>query len=437
MTAPLALLGGPPTVTHQNAFRWPPVGDEELAAIQALLSTGELSYYGREGEVERLEDSFRRYLAVEHALAVSSGTAALHSAYFGIGLEPGDEVIAPTYTFLATVMPIFVTNGVPLLADAESDTGNISVEDIAARITPRTRAIVVTHLWGHPCDMRGIMDLARRNRLKVIEDCSHAHGASCHGRKVGTFGDVAIFSLQAKKLVSAGQGGILVTSDREIYERANLLGHFKVRCQQEVKTEKYRPFAGTGFGLNYRMHPFAAAMANIQLGNLDHYIEARHANLDRLSERLEGLPGIMPPITRNYVGCHALYSYKPLYDPAQMEDLPADVYVEALRAEGVDVERSETRPLHMEPIFQAETVPMRTHGDPSFLANAGERRRYRVGDFPGSERYASQALVLPPYTQPVPALIEQIGDAFEKVAAHRDRLIDQWRSTLSPARITV
>lgn len=429
MKSKLAICGGEPVVKEKATFSWPPVSELEVAQVNRLLRAGELSYYGREGEVERLEDAFRDYLGVRYALAVSSGTAALHSAFFGVGLGPGDEVIAPTYTFLATVMPVFVVNALPVLAEAEPDTGNIDPWQIEARITSRTKAIVVTHMWGHPCNMKAITRIARKHNLRLIEDCSHAHGAVCNGRQVGTFGDVAAFSLQAKKLVPAGQGGLLVTNDQEVYERAVLLGHFKVRCFQEVKSEKYRPFCGTGFGLNYRMHPLAAAIANVQFRELDRRIQGRQENLELLSEQLAGVPGIQVPVKKTYVDRHSYYSFKPLYKPWELQQLPVTLYVEALRAEGVEVEKSETLPLHLEPIFQTESHGMLSYDNPGSLVDGGKRQLYSEGSFPASELYASRALVLPPFTEPEPVLLAEYGMAFRKVAEGVDQL-RRWEGRL-------
>src|SRR5258708_1290783 len=208
----LALLGGKPVLRQHPSYTWPPITPQDAQLVADMVLRGELSYYGREGHARELEDKFAAYLGVQHCLATSSGTAALHSAFFGLGLEPGDEVVAPTYTFLATVMPLFVANGIPVLVDAERTTGNLDPAQLEQHVTDRTRAIVVTHLWGNPVDMLAVMDVARRHRLAVVEDCSHAHGARCNGRPVGTFGDVSVFSLQGKKLVAAGQGGLLVTN---------------------------------------------------------------------------------------------------------------------------------------------------------------------------------------------------------------------------------
>jgi len=292
MSTSLALFGGKPAVSHPPTYSWPPITESDIALVTQLLQRKELSYYGREGEVQELEDAFKSYFNVRYTLAMSSGTAALHSAFFGLGLGPGDEVLAPTFTFLSTVMPIFVVNALPILVDAETDTGNIDPVDIERRITSGTKALVITHMQGHACHMPAIMDLVRKYRLRLIEDCSHAHGASCQGQLLGTFGDASVFSLQGSKLVAAGQGGILLTNDQEIYERATLLGHFKVRAMEEVTSEKYRRFSGTGYGLNYRMHPLAAGLAKEQFKRLDTYLKGRNDNLLYLSSRLKGIPGI-------------------------------------------------------------------------------------------------------------------------------------------------
>lgn len=425
----LALFGGEPTVRQVPDTTWPPITDRDVHVVADMVRRGELSYYGRQGHTRELEDKFREYLGVRHALATSSGTTALHSAYFGLGLGPGDEVLAPTYTFLATVLPLFVVNAVPVLVDADPATGNIDPADLPRHITERTRAVVVTHLWGNPVDMHAVAGIARRYRLKVVEDCSHAHGAMCHGRKVGGFGDVAVFSLQGKKLVAAGQGGMLVTDDREIFERAVLLGHFKVRADQDVRSAPYRRYVDTGFGLNYRMHPLAAAIANGQLDRLEEYIAGRRGNLEHLSAGLATVPGIAPPVLGPHVDRHVYYSYKPSYRGDELDGLPMATYVAALRAEGVPIERYGTVPLHTEALFQDEAVPLISHGEPARCADPAPRRRYRDGDLPRSEAYARDLLSLPAFTAPARDTMDQIVAACQKVAARTDRLREHAAAT--------
>ena len=423
MRSSLALFGGPPVVTESTDFRWPPITPADIAAVTALLERGEISYYGREGEAAKLEEEFAAYIDVRHALSCSSGTAALHSAFFAIGLQSGDEVIAPTFTFLSTVMPLFVVNAVPVLVDCERDTGNIDPAAIESAITDRTRAIVVVHINGHPCDMEPIVAIARRRGLKLIEDCSHAHGAMYGDRRVGGIGDASIFSLQGSKLTAAGQGGLLLTPDQEIFERAVMLGHFRMRAFDDVTSPAYRAFAATGYGLNYRMHPLAAALARRQFQDLDAYIDGRTANLERLSARLTSIPGIEPPARKAYVTRHPYYNYKPLYEAEALGGLERRLYIEALRAEGAPVEDSTSLPLHCEHLFQVRDDGSRTYG------REPNRRVYAQGSLPNAEAYADRALRIPSYTAPRRALMDQIADAFEKVYEHRAALFERGRRT--------
>lgn len=430
MSVPLALLGGKPAVPHPPAYSWPPITNSDTALLVQLLQRKELSYYGREGVVRELEEAFKVYFNVRYALAMSSGTAALHSAFFGVGLGEGDEVLAPTFTFLSTVMPIFVVNALPILVDAEPDTGNIDPADIERRITPQTKAVVITHMQGHACNMTRIMDLVRTYRLTLIEDCSHAHGASHQGRLLGTFGDASVFSLQGSKLVAGGQGGILLTNDQEIYERATLLGHFKVRAAEEVTSEKYRDFSGTGYGLNYRMHPFAAGLANEQFKRLDTYLNGRNENLLYLSSCLKDIPGIAPPVVRDYVTRHGWFTYRPIYKPHELKGLSLETYLKALQAEGVSIQKATSTPLHLEPLFQVEDDHSHTYGR-SGHAYKSIRHRYRKGDLPQSEQYTQATCTIPPFTEPMPAIMDQFGEAFRKVAEHAHLLRNYERSDSS------
>ena len=419
--ATLALLGGAPTVTEPTDFVWPPITAADVRAVTALLERGELSYYGREGEVEALENAFGAYIGVPFTLACSSGTAALHSAFFGLGLEAGDEVIAPTFTFLSTVMPLFVVNAVPVLVDCEPDTGNIDPAVIEAAITPRTRAVVIVHVNGHACDMEPIVDLCRRRNLRLVEDASHAHGGTWNDVKVGSFGDVSVFSLQGAKLTAAGQGGLMLSADREIFERAVLLGHFRNRSFDDVSSDEYRAYGTTGYGLNYRMHPLAAALARRQFEDLDAYIEGREANLGLLSEGLATVAGVDPPARRPYATRHPWFNYKPLYDADALDGLDRRLFIDALRAEGAPVGDSTSVPLHCEHLFQVGDDRSRTYG------RHANRRVYAPGDLPNAETYAERALRIPTYTEPRTRLIEQIVEAFEKVSRLRGYLLSQAR----------
>lgn len=415
----LATLGGPPVFREPIVHRWPVIPEEDVADVADLLRRAEISYNGREGEVRRLEDEVRDQLGVRYALATSSGTAALHSAYFGLGLRAGDELLAPTFTFLSTALPAFVCNAVPVLVDADPATGNIDPADIEHRVTPRTKAIVVTHLAGHSCDMAPILDVARRHGLAVVEDAAQAQGGSYESAPLGSIGDVGIFSFERKKLVPGGEGGMLVTNRQDVYERACLLGHFRERCEEELRDPRLVPYAGTGFGLNYRMHPVAALLARKQLGRLAAVVEAREQRLRRLSDLLREVPGIEPPTVRDYVTRHAWYSYLPLYRGDELGGLPTELFVRAVQDEGVPLARPKSPPLHLEAIFQAPE-------DAMFTAPGVRRPVYRAGDFPASERYAARVLRLPAFTAPESdGWLDGIAEAFAKVAAAADELRDR------------
>lgn len=320
-------------------------------------------------------------------------------------------------------MPLFVTNLVPVLVDVDRTTGNIDLDDIERHITDRTRALVIVHLWGNPVDMTAVLDIAWRHHLRVVEDCSHAHGARCNGQPVGTFGDVSVFSLQGKKLVAAGQGGILVTADDEIFERAVLLGHFNVRSYEEVHSAALAPYSYAGFGLNYRMHPLAAAIASRQMDRLDSYVADRNRNFGHLSTALQDMPGIAPPVTGPHVDLHAYYTYKPTYRADQLGGLPIERYLAAVRAEGVPLDRYDLRPLHLLEVFGEQEPPFVSHGRPEILATGGKRRAYGPGDFPGAEAYVATLMSLPAYTEDVRSALDEFVGAFEKVARHADQLL--------------
>jgi dTDP-4-amino-4,6-dideoxygalactose transaminase len=423
-SARLALFGGDSAIPPGTNFpcKWPVITEGDLARVSGALARSEISYDASEGLVAELEEAFKARLNRPYALATSSGTAALHSAFFAVGLEPGDEVIAPSYTFLATVMPIVACNATPVLADAEPDTGNIDLAHAETLVTTRTRAIVVTHLNGHPVDMTRAVEFARRYNLALIEDGSQAHGAVADHTEVGTRGDVAAFSLQGRKLVAAGEGGILVTSNRLFYERAVMLGHFDARSKQEVLSAPLKPFARLGFGLNYRMHPLGAALAIGQLERLDDNLAKRSVNFDALDVALSPVPGVGAAPRRPYVARHGCYSYQPVYDAEELDGLPRRVFVAALRAEGVPITVPTSPPLHLEPFFTAASTGIRT-----FVVSPG-RPLYRAGQLPNSESYVNSALRLPAFPEPLGlGLIEGIKHALNKVSRSVGELHDYVR----------
>lgn len=409
----LAILGGARKVrTPHPHFRWnTPIAKYRDEVISYLLNDGPLSIDGRKGIIAELENRFAEYHGVKYALLTSSGTTALHSAFFGLGITEGDEVIAPVYTFLATVTPVFHCGAIPILCECRGDNGNIDVTQIEQLITAKTKAIVINHQWGHPVDIAELRAIAERRSLGFLEDCSHALGATYFGRKVGTFGDVACISLQANKLIYAGEGGVLLTNSREIYERAVLLGHYRKRTQ-EVLSEALRHLAETGYGMKYRIHPLGAVLANAMLKDVDELIGMRNENLQYFAKGLQQISGIEPPSIGEGLTWGAHYGFKPRILLEDFQGISRTTYVKALAAEGVEVKVPGSKPLNLYPLFQRESLDLHNLRTLS----------YKSGDFPEAESYYSRIISLPTFTYPSYEIIDEYLAAIAKVHNNKDQL---------------
>jgi perosamine synthetase len=421
MTEKLALFGGPKAVTAANPDRWPVLGDEEIALVTQLMRAGEISITSGTGVIGDFERAFAEFSQARYALVQCNGTSTLQSALFGVGVGYGDEVIVPTYTWPSTASVALTCNAIPVFCDIDPQTFAADPADIERKITPATKAICVVHLWGHPADMDVVMDIARRHHLKVVEDASHAHGAFYKGRPVGTIGDVGCFSMQASKALPGGEAGVAVTNDPDLFDRMLTYSHYGGRIERDSVTGRYLEFAYTGLGPKFRVHPLAAAIALVQLKKLPAAIESRRQNLEYLSEGLAQVPGLTPPYTAPDCTRGAWYGYRMIYDPAQFGGVPKERFMEALQAEGVQVEGERYRLLHCEPLYQGPGVA----GACPFPAPdvRARMRDYRSGDFPVAEAIQPQLLVLPTFTyQPCWEFLDQYISAFRKVAANAGRL---------------
>lgn len=410
----LAFFGGQPVVTEPLPhFHWPLLGKEEERAVLKVLRAGEISIYGRSGIVADLEDQMARYFGVKYVLSTNSGTAALFAAYFAMNLPEGSEVIVPTYTFPATVTPLLHLPVRIVFSDADPLTGNVTLASIRERVTANTSAIVVTHMWGLPCEMAEILGFCGKRQIRVIEDASHGIGATYHGKLVGTLGDVGCLSLQANKLACAGEGGVLLTNDQAVYERATLVATFRQRPREVVKNPDLLRFWETGLGLKLKIHPLGAAIALEQLAKVPTLIAERHLRLRRLSAMLTEAKGVQPPVDMQ--GCErgAWYGYKPLFvnDEVHIKDI--ELYLELLRAEGLDVHKPGTRPLHMTPLFSE----VGDNRDRWMDCQGFYRRRPTLSrrSFPGAEAYYRRAISVPTFTTESIELVESYGRAFQKV----------------------
>jgi len=259
----LALFGGERAVKSQqeDMFKWPIVTERHEQAVLKVLRSGKMSGFDVTKEFEK---KYAQLLGREYGLAYHNGTAAILGALYGLDIGVGDEVISPSLTYWATAAPAYNLGATPVFTDVEPETICIDPKDIEHRITPRTKAIIVVHYAGMPADMDSIIKIAEKHNLKILEDCSHAHGALYKGKEAGTFGDASVFSLMTGKSLAIGEGGILFTDDRKVYERAILFGHY-IR-HDEITLEELKPFAGLpSGGYKHRMHQLSSAFGLVQL----------------------------------------------------------------------------------------------------------------------------------------------------------------------------
>ena len=378
--------------------RWPVLGAEDRAAVARVLDRGVLSGAGAP-EMKALEAEFAEFIGIGWCLATNSGTAALHIALAAVGLAPGDEVIVPALSFIATAQAVLHEGATPVFADVDPTTFNIDLADAARRVTRRTRAIVPVHLHGLPADMDEINALARAHGLVVIEDAAQAHGAQYRGRTVGTLGTMAAFSLNSTKNLPAGEGGLFVTGDEALYGRAA-----RVRfdgLDMPSKWDPARPLddeAGslaTSRGWMYLPGELTAAVARAQLPRLAETTARARRNGARLTERLRGLRGIETPVVPSD-RTHVFHKYRVRLDPRRMgSSVARERMLEALRAEGVEAVLWQECALPHHPLFASrEPYPNATAAlDGSIII--------------GSQSY-------PLFAQPL-EVIDAWADAFEKV----------------------
>lgn len=384
----LALFGGSKTVNLPSPrFVWPPITKNiEKATLQQLHRS--ISIYDRSGIFLEFESKFAKYYGRKYALLCNSGTTAIHSMYVATRLKEGDEVICPVYTFFATVTPLLFTGAKPILCDIDEN-GNIDPKEIEKKITKRTKAVVVTHMWGIPCQMDKIVYFCKRHKLLLLEDCSHAHGARYKNHLVGSFGDIAVWSLQGPKIVSGGEGGILLTDNKEFYYRTLLLGHYNKRCQQEIpKNHKFYKYSVTGMGLKYRAHPLAVAIALECLKNLDKWLQVKRNFASKIIDKLKGCKGIkLPDLSKEIEPSWYALVFK--YKKDELENLPIEIFYKALIAEGLaEFDRpGSTCPLNLLPLFK--------NPSPLFPIYKKHPFSYKKGDFPKAEDFYKNAIKIP------------------------------------------
>jgi dTDP-4-amino-4,6-dideoxygalactose transaminase len=312
-------LSAPPKVFRLAP--WPQFGPDEIEAAVRVLESGKVNYWtGDEGL--QFEQEFAAYVGARHAIAVANGTVALELALYALGIGPGDEVITTCRTFVACASCIVMRGATPVVADVDPVSQNLTAGTIRPLISPRTKAIIAVHLAGWPCDMDPILELAREHGLFVIEDCAQAHGATLDGRPVGSMGDLAAFSFcQDKIMTTAGEGGMLVTSKRSLWERAwsfkdHGKDHSAARGKPSWPPGLFR-WVHQGFGTNWRLTEVQSAVGRVQLGKLDRWVAQRRANAAILTESFACMPGLRATVPPPGVG-HSYYKYYAFVEPSAL-----------------------------------------------------------------------------------------------------------------------
>ncbi len=323
--AHLAICGGHPIRTEPFPS-WPVFDDRDKTA---LIQTLESAVWGIDSPaIDEFERKFAEFCGVKYAIACTNGTDAIPIALKALGIGPGDEVIIPPYTFIATGVGIIMANAVPVFADIHPETYNIDPESIEKAITPKTKAIMPVHIAGNPADMDMIMQIAGENHLYLIEDTAQAHGAEWKGQKVGTIGHIGTFSFQSSKNLASGEGGALVTDDEQIADRIRSF----VNCGRIKDGEWYDHHEIAG---NHRLSAYQAALLNVGLERLEEQMKTREKNADYLSTLLADMEGIK--LTSKHQGTtrHGYHLGILRYHSSAFKGLPKTRFIEALEKEGI------------------------------------------------------------------------------------------------------
>ncbi len=421
----LALFGGDKTVISDQAdmFTWPIVTARHEQAVLKVLRAGQMSGFEVTKEFEK---KYAQMLGRKYGLAYHNGTAAILGAMYGLGIGVGHEVIVPAITYWASAAPVYTLGATVVFADVDPDTICIDPEDIEHRINPRTKAIVVVHYAGMPADMDAIMKIAARHNLKILEDCSHAHGALYKGKEIGIFGDVAAFSLMTGKSLAVGEGGILFTDDRQIYERALLFGHY-VR-HDEIALRELKPFTGLpAGGFKHRMHQLSSAFGLVQLELYPQQMAEIDRAMNYFCDLLDNTAGIRPmrpeKDTKTTKGGWYYPHFK--YIAEELGHLSLLRFSEAVRAEGSICNPGCNKPLHLHPLFTEMDVY--GHGRPTRIAQLDESAKIEqyIKRLPTAENINRCVFEVPWFKHYRPEIIEEHVIAYKKVVENHQALLTE------------
>lgn len=378
----LALLGGKKAKSKPFPV-WPQYDESERRALMEVL---ESRVWWRTPGTKTLEfeKAFAAYHGARHGLAVTNGTAALEVTMAALDIGPGDEVIVPNFTFVATASAVLFANALPVLVEVDPETYCLDPALTEAAITPRTKAIIAVHMGGHPADLDRLQEIAKRHGIHLVEDSAHAHASEWRGRKIGTFGAAATFSFQASKLMTAGEGGIIISND-DAFERQARSVH---DCGRMPGEWFYSHFI---YGSNYRLSEWQGAVLNVQLGRLEQQTLHRHRNGRLLDQLFAQIPGITPQKCDSRCTRNGQYAYIFHVDSKQFAGISTENFIAALNAEGVPTQASYP-PLHELACFTSGEYRKCLSG-----AQATESHNFLKQPFPITQRAAWETVWIPQF----------------------------------------
>lgn len=422
MSDQLALLGGPPAVPAGLVHRkWPVIDDTDRAAVLRALEHDSLT--AGSPEVAALLEEWNAWQGCRYSLATNSGTAALHMAVAAVGIQPGDEVITSAFSWTSTATCVLHHNAIPIFIDIDPVTISLDPKLIEPAISNHTKAVIVPHLHGLAADMDSVLDVCARHGLVVIEDCCQSHGATYKGRKVGTMGAAAAFSLNQNKNLSAGEGGLMSTDNEEVFHKAARLWQFG----EVYKPDGTRDMNAHGMGWMYRTAGLPAALARAQLAKLTTYTEVFQTNGRYLSRHLAEIPGVEPPAEPEGYE-HVYYNYPIRFKPEQAGvDMPARTFREkvsaALNAEGVDVRQWWGMALPDMVLFQSKDGYGK--GCPWHCPHTRPEISYQDMPLPETRRWLDEyALIRCLHAPNDLATMARYVEAFRKVFARLDQVLE-------------
>jgi dTDP-4-amino-4,6-dideoxygalactose transaminase len=402
----LAILGGTP-IRSQPFAPWPVVGEAEEMRLLRTLRSGKWGRLHGE-EVAEFEQRFASMHGCRHGIAVVNGTVSLRIALLAAGIRAEDEVIVPPYTFISTASAVIEANAIPVFADVDLHTFNLDPAAVERALTPRTKAIIPVHFAGQPADMAALMAIAHARGLVVIEDAAHAHGASYQGRPAGSIGHLASFSFQSSKNLTAGEGGIITTTDEALAASCRSIQN----CGRVPGGVWYEHHVVSG---NYRLGEFQGAVLNGQLDRLEEQARTREANGRYLASRIGAVPGLHPQVRPTDCTRHSYHLFMLRMDAAAF-GAPRQAVLEALAAEGIPCSSGYGFSLPRQPLFRNKAFG-------PYLSAASTRLDYESAQCPASDLLCDQSLWLEhAMLLGSRADIDDIARAFEKVYEHRAAL---------------